>query len=601
MSDQVDEVKQKTDIVAIIGERVELKKAGRNYKALCPFHSEKTPSFMVSPELQMYKCFGCNEGGDAIAFLEKFEGMDFPEALKYLADRAGVKLAPFKGAGGSDKDRLYEVNSLASRFYNYVLTSHSLGKPGLDYLTKERGISLETIDKFQLGFSPETPGALSKYLINKKKFTLSEVERAGLVTGGGGRVYDRLRGRIIFPLFDHRGNVVGFAGRILPWTKTDLAKYVNTPETPIYHKGNVLYGLNLVRDEIKKTGYGVVVEGELDMISSWQAGVRNIVAIKGSALTVDQIRLLSRFTKKVILALDTDFAGDTAARRGIGIAQKAGFEIKVAKLGEFKDPDEAARKNVEAYKASLKNAVGVWDFIIDSVFFKSNANSGEGKGKISREVIPVLSSIEDKIVQAHYGQIVAKRLGVSVEVVFDEIVKFTSSEAREKPQVVNLAKKPEKGRRQLLEERLLGLIFQFNPKLALSLEVRELITTPITKRITEEYQKFSDSPIPYSPSAFTENLPKELVEGFAEIIFNIQDVPDDLAALEKEIELTKKELTILETRHKLEIFGVKIREYEDGKDSEKLKDAQLKFSELSQRLSSLERESKGGIILGNGR
>src|SRR3990167_5278760 len=309
MADQVDEVKQKIDIVSLIGEYVQLKKAGRNYRALCPFHSEKTPSFMVSPELQIYKCFGCGESGDAFSFLEKYEGMDFGEALRFLADRAGIKLVALRPGEQGEKERLYEINNLASRFYHYILVGHPAGKQAYNYLTRERGLKAGTIETFQVGFSPDVPGAIRKFLVEKKKFADRELEKAGLSVLGRAAI-DRFRGRITFPLLDHRGNIVGFAGRTMPGAKTELAKYINSPETPIYHKSRVLYGLNLAKTRIKEKKTAIVVEGELDMISSWQAGVENTVAIKGSAFTEEQLRLLTRFCQKVILALDTDFAGD---------------------------------------------------------------------------------------------------------------------------------------------------------------------------------------------------------------------------------------------------------------------------------------------------
>ena len=318
MADQIAEVKQKTDIVALIAEYLDIKKAGRNYKALCPFHGEKTPSFMISPELQIYKCFGCSEAGDCFAFLEKYEGMEFGEALKFLAERAGVKLEPLKGAGSGEKEKILEINRLTSRFYQYFLLGHKIGQLALNYLLQDRGLKLATVKEFGLGYAPENPIALTRFLITQKKYHPREIEMAGIGYPKGGLMIDRLLGRIIFPLADHRGNVVGFAGRILPWAKNqEMAKYINTPETPAYHKGSLLYALNLTRSEIKHQEEAVVVEGELDAISSWQAGIKNTVAIKGSAFTEDQVRLLSRFAKRATLALNTDFAGDAAAKKGV--------------------------------------------------------------------------------------------------------------------------------------------------------------------------------------------------------------------------------------------------------------------------------------------
>jgi len=241
MDDQVEEVKTKVDLVGLIGERIQLKKAGKNYKGLCPFHSEKTPSFMVSPDLQIYKCFGCNESGDAFSFLEKYEGMEFPEALKFLAQKVGVKLKPFGGGQKGFKERFYEINQLANKFYSYILLNHTIGKKALDYLLTDRGLKLNTIKTFSIGYSPDRPLAMKGFIIDKHKVQASELEKSGLVYSKGSQLFDRFRGRIVFPLYDHRDNICGFSGRLTPELEgRDLAKYINTPETPIYSKSKIL-------------------------------------------------------------------------------------------------------------------------------------------------------------------------------------------------------------------------------------------------------------------------------------------------------------------------------------------------------------------------
>jgi len=426
------------------------------------------------------------------------------------------------------------------------------------------------------------------------------LERLGLIISRDGRTFDRFRGRIIFPLSDHRGNIVGFAGRILPTASTELAKYINSPETPVYHKSNILYGLNFSKEDIKKEGSVVVVEGELDMISSWQAGIKNTVAIKGSALTEEQVRLLSRFTKRIVLALDSDLAGDAAARRGVVIAQNQGLEIGVAGMGEFKDPDEAARKNPGQYRRFLESAVGVWDFIVASVFSRGDAKSGEGKAKISREIVPILASIPDKIVQAHYIEVVAGKLGVPASAVSEEVQEVKEKKEEEKLEEIG-PQKEEKARKQLLEERLLTLAFQSDPKVLLEPKISRLISTPLAKRMVEEYEKFSSQGKAFSPSDFAEGLPKEMVEGFAEMVLkDTEGLTEDKEALGKELDLVVRELKILAVRHKLEELGAKIRQFEDAEQSDKLREAQKKFGELSLKLSQLE-ERGGGIILQEGK
>ncbi len=592
---QIEEVKSRTDMVSIIGERIELKKAGRNYKALCPFHGEKTPSFMVSPELQIFKCFGCGEAGDIFAFLEKYEGMEFAEAMKYLADRAGVKLQKFQGGASSEKERLMEVNRQAMRFYNYLLLEHPIGRKALGYLIENRGLTTATIKEFQLGYSPESSYSLKKYLIDKSKFTLTEIERAGIGIVRGQSLYDRFNGRIIFPLFDHRGNPIGFSGRILPWDKRETGKYINSPETPLYHKSNVLFGLNLTRSFIKKKKTAIVVEGELDLISSWQAGIKNVVAIKGSALTEEQVRLLSRFAQKFILALDSDMAGDAATRRGIKVASDMGVEIKVAEItGGYKDPDEAARGNIESYKKNLIGAKVIWDFLIDSVFARNNAETGSGKAKISKEIIPILSEISDNIVRAHYVNVVAKKLGVPLDAVTEEISKVEKGGVTH---AVPEEKREERTKREILEENFLKLAFTGNPKALLMNDVSKLVKLPLNVKLIEEYKKKPQGKT-FEISEFGKNLPKELFEGFSKMVLGEErNLDENAEELQKELELVKKELKILAVKEKLEILQSQIREMEDKGDKKKLLEAQNKFNRLAKIRSTYEKDEVSGIIL----
>jgi len=588
MADQIAEVKLKTDIVPLIGERIELKKAGRNFKALCPFHSEKTPSFMVSPELQIFKCFGCQISGDCFAFLEKYEGMEFGEALRYLAEKAGVKLEPIRGQAAGEKEKIYAINNLTSRFYQYFLHSHPVGKVALSYLLKERGLKPATIEEFSLGFAPDNPLALKKFLIDKKKFSPKEIENAGIGYPQGGYFLDRLRGRVIFPLFDHRGNVVGFAGRILPTDpKQDMAKYINTPETPAYHKGSLLYGLHLNKQNIKGKHTAIVVEGELDAISSWQAGIKNVVAIKGSALTEDQVRLLSRFARKAILCLDTDIAGDAAAKRGVMIAQDQGLEVKVAQLKGYKDPDDAARENPEALKEALIKAVGIWDFLIDSVFARFDKKSGEGKAKISREVVPILNLISDKIVQAYYVGEVAKRLEVSEEAVEEQVERKQEGQKVEEGPAFTEA--PEgKGRRELLEERLLSLGFRYDEALLQDKKLADLIKTPLALRIWEEYLAFRLKHKKFEISRFAKVVPEELFEGFAEMVLTEDFELDNPAEAPKEAGIVRRELEILAIKEKLIELEKEIKKSGKGAD---------KFNQLTEALHNLEETGSQGIIL----
>ncbi|OGJ41036.1 MAG: DNA primase, partial [Candidatus Pacebacteria bacterium RIFOXYC1_FULL_39_21] len=350
---QVQQVKDATDIVQLISERVKLVRSGSSYKGLCPFHSEKSPSFFVSEQIQRYRCFGCGETGDVYDFLQKYDGLTFAESLQHLADRAGIKLKDYQRTPEDDlRERLLEILHLTKEYYHYLLTEHKQGESARKYL-KERKINSASIELFQMGFAPSGWDGLIKYLHHKKKYSLDDLQQAGLIIrGGGGRFYDRFRGRIMFPLKDHRGRVVGFSGRLLD-AEPKEAKYINSPETLLYHKSRLLYGFKELLSEIQKQEAVIVVEGEFDVISSAQNHVNHIVAIKGSALTSEQVKLLARIVKKIILSLDADNAGVEATKRAIEVIGDTDIELRVIDLSTLeagqKDVDELARHDPQTW------------------------------------------------------------------------------------------------------------------------------------------------------------------------------------------------------------------------------------------------------------
>lgn len=553
-SNQIEEVKNKTDIVSLISEYIEVKKAGRNYKANCPFHGEKTPSFMITPELQMYKCFGCGRHGDCFTFIEEHEGMEFSEALRYLADKAGVTLTLVKNEEASEKEKIISVNKNALIFYEYVLNGHEQGKKVLEYLKKERGLEDETIKLFKLGYSPESYNALSDYLFKNKKLSKHDVDKSNLLVGSGS---DRFRGRVIFPLFDHRDNCIGFAGRVLPWGIKDTAKYINSPDTEAYHKSKVLYGLNLTKSDVRDSKFAIIVEGELDMISSYQVGIKNVIAIKGSALTEDQLRLISRFCQKIVLCLDSDFAGNEAAKRGAILAINMNFEVKVALLNDYKDPDDAARKDPEGYKRSIEESIDIWEFLINKIFDKYNVATGEGKSAISKEVVPLLRLISDNIVRSFYIESVARKMSVPIDAVTSEVNKVEAVHITSNSN--NSYQKLEKSRRQLLEEKLIINFIQNKKKFEEN--IISLISTDFNLKIIN-FLKNNNLP-----------LPKELEDGYGEMLLENSE--------EDDVDLVIKELKILDLKQKLDDLSSKIKI--DENDENLLK----KFSELSKKLSTL--------------
>lgn len=481
----VELIKSKIDIVEFLSEYIQVKKAGRNFKALCPFHSEKTPSFTISPERQTWHCFGaCAEGGDVVKFLEKWENIDFLEALKILAARVNVQLSRYTPTDeGRQREKLFEINHMASEFYSYILTSHALGKKAMDYL-KERKIKNETIKTFTLGYAPNSWDSLSKYLL-KKGYIKEDIHTAGLtVRTDSGRYYDRFRGRLMFALKDPRGNIVGFSGRKLPPQNDKEAKYVNTSDTPIYSKGNNLYGLNITRDSIKKSKEAIIVEGEFDLLASFQSGITNVVAIKGSALTDGQVTMLKRYAEILLLALDSDFAGNEAAKRGIEVAENAGLTVKVVHLPQGKDPADCATDAPHLWKKAVGDASAIYDFIIENAIKKYGKDDVSAKRKVADEVIPFLSKITNPIILSHYVKFFAKLLGVtdeSIEATIDQFI-------RKRPAKTVVPEEKHTGDRSvLLEEHILSLVLQSeNPKKSLeltfdSIDLSDFSQPPVAK------------------------------------------------------------------------------------------------------------------------
>ncbi|NCN06856.1 MAG: DNA primase [Candidatus Pacebacteria bacterium] len=421
---QIQEVKEASDIVDVIGSRISIQRSGTYFRGLCPFHGEKSPSFFVDERLQRYKCFGCGESGDAFTFLEKYEGMSFAEALQHLADKANITLESYKKSSDDElQEQLLEVLDLAKEYYHYLLTEHKTGEVAREYL-KNRHVNNESIKLFQLGYSLPGWDGLMTFLHKKKKYSLDLLEQAGLILKGkNGRYYDRFRGRVIFPLRDSRGRVVGFSGRVLEGTAKD-AKYINSPETLLYHKSKMLFGFSELFQHIRKAGSVIVVEGEFDVVTSQQAHVNNIVAIKGSALTEDHAKLLARVSDTVLLALDSDEAGVKATKKSIDVLKSTKVELRVLQVPEGKDPDELIRKDPKLWRETVKHSVTAYDFLISAAFIQFDATTPSGKRKIMEELAPVLSSVSHAVELEHYIKSVSEKLGVQQQTVKDDIQSY---------------------------------------------------------------------------------------------------------------------------------------------------------------------------------
>ena len=567
--DEVARIREKTDLIALISEFIPLKKTGRNFKANCPFHNEKTPSFVVSPERQIWHCFGCQKGGDVFTFLMEYENIEFPEALRILAKRAGIELreSDYRKGQTSEKEKIFEINSLSLKFYNYILNNHKAGTNALEYLLAKRKLNKGVLETFSLGFAPNTLSGLSDYLQNKKKYKAIDLISAGVSIQKNGKLLDFFKNRIIFPLFDHRGNVTGFSGRAL--NDIDMPKYINTKETLVYHKGSMFFGFNLSKEEIKKQQDAVIVEGEFDVISLFMAGIINTVAIKGTALTEEQVNLLSRFTPKITLCLDQDEAGFDATKRSLPLIEKKGLTTNVISLKDAKDPDEAVKKDPISFKVALRQSQNIYDFLI-SHYTEQNKEKGiEGKKQTIQNLLPLLSQISNEIIKEHYVKKLSKEIDSSIESIEKEINKI---QKKEEEKVID-PQKDKRSRRQVLEEYLLALIIQ-NPKQKKALEENKnafskyKFETPSIGKIIEALSEYFSKNENFDNNLFINYLDNSLLKSFDVCyLYPLPKFETD-QKWDEEIDKVTKELINLYVKERVKEISIEINAVED-KESEK--------------------------------
>jgi DNA primase len=493
----IDDLKRQADIVRVIQDYVQLKKKGANWMACCPFHKEKTPSFSVSPAKEIFYCFGCHKGGSVFTFVMEIERVAFPEAIKLVADKVGMPLPKMVDDGRfearrQEADQVIQLNAWAMEWWEQQLESSSEGRIAREYL-KEREITEETQKTFRLGYAPDTWDALSIYLRNKGA-SQDHIDRSGLVARNedNTRSWDRFRGRLMVPVLDVQGRPIAFGGRTL---KGEDAKYINSPETAAYIKGRNLFGLNLTRDEIRRQGFAILVEGFLDLIVPYQFGVRNVVASLGTALTADQVKLLSRFARKVVVNYDGDRAGVQAAKKAIEILLAEDLEVKVLVLPDNTDPDEYIRKfGVTEYQRQRAQAQPHIQFVIESALRDRNLHRPAEKAEAVEEVLPYLRAVNSRIQKREYFDMAMDALAIDRENV------NTSAWRRELWQMVRDNRKLPSTTVQALtrrseataaEQRLLGLLFadanlrhQVLPMLREE-DYEDLATAPLFKALLE--------------------------------------------------------------------------------------------------------------------
>ena len=510
-----EDIKRAADAVELIGQFVQLKKAGRNYVGLCPFHAEKAPSFTVSPERQTFHCFGCKKGGDIFTFWMEYHGATFPEALKDLGERYNVTIpegifSPAERQKAALRETLYKTNEKATAFFEETLGHSVKGKPGSNYLTK-RSISYETVSEFRLGYAPAQWDGLVKFL-RRQQWDQDLALKAGLIIPKkGGGYYDRFRGRLMFPIFDLRDRVVGFGGRVLD---DSLPKYLNTPETPIFHKGESPYGLNASFRAIRERQRVVIVEGYMDFLALRSRGLNEVVASLGTALTAEHIRRLKGYAREAIIVFDSDEAGKAAVVKSLPLFLNEGLSAKAVVLPNGHDPDSFVNsKGLNPFLELLDLAPAMFDFFLDQKLPQKETDV-ESKVRALKEVLPVLSSLQNEAQRALYARRLSEQLGIREEVVMSELGRVRKS-ASDKAAYRDL-----KGRlsaseveKSLSDLQVLNLLVHYPNGVSRLMECdcRVLLSNPVVREIVDTiFKKFVEE----GPSS-TESLMEALESGDA--------------------------------------------------------------------------------------
>jgi DNA primase len=469
-----EEIRSRLNIEDVIGEYVELKRAGRNLKALSPFATEKTPSFMVSPEKQIWHDFSSNRGGDVFSFVMEVEGVDFREALNLLARKAGIDMSLYQNSERSKelhrkKERLYQLLETAAKFYQYVLSKRSAAK---DYVYGKRQFNEEIVERFRLGYAPADGTSLLSFL-TQRGFSSQEIRDAGLLTQRRSGPSDMFRDRIMVPLSDGQGRVVGFTARLLA-DDPHAPKYINTPQTLLYDKGRQVFGLHLAKEAIREKDYVVIVEGNLDVIASHQAGEQAVVATAGTAMTADHLKQLSRLTPHIKLAFDSDKAGVAATERAIVLAQEVGIELAVITLSEgVKDPDELVHKDLQEWQSVIQHATYAVDWLINRYKAEVDLTSAEGKRIFTTKALTIVQRLHDPVEQEHYMQLIAKSIDISLDALNRKLKSAKEAPRKEYKEVHAPTHTPAEDDREREDEDNLLAIALFFPK------IRDIITSQL--------------------------------------------------------------------------------------------------------------------------
>ena len=625
---EIEELKSHTDIYSVVSGYVKLKKSGKSYSGLCPFHKEKTPSFSVDQTKQLYHCFGCGEGGDIISFVEKIENMDFIESVEFLANKVGYKLKYNQSGGlresGKVRNRLYEINELAKKYYQFILFNSKVGRMPLDYL-KKRGFTEKTIQEFEVGYSMDLWDNFTNFII-KRKFKPGEVAGSGLAiesTRKKGAVYDRFRGRIMFPIEDIIGKPIGFGGRIITEksnTARQSAKYINTPETKIFSKSKNIYHIYQAKNFIVDMDEVLIVEGYTDVMALYQSGIKNVVASLGTALTSDQIKILGRFTKNIVLVFDSDQAGMNASLKGmerlreynerLDLYFESNLNIRVAILEKNYDPAEfILKKGKQLFTEKIRDAQNIIDFTIEVILDRYNTRDLSGKLKASDSLINFISTLSSSIIQEECIKKVAQKLNLKENLLLEEMRKKEMAQGSD----------PKNYWTSIEEDKNNGKREKVTPLKKVEIEALKLIINGLGKKFDEllglspQYFRFEDTrelfsilkeeikqsgegnkkvnfPIKISSGALENTEVRKLYNFilFSELHYSDDEI--DPASLEILNNLKKIHLS-----EEIEYVRKKMLEYEDakrGSNDEDVSKLDRKHDSLYQRLIKLEQEKQ---------
>lgn len=580
MSSEIEEIKSRLNIVEVISSYIKLEKAGANFRACCPFHSEKSPSFFVSPSRQIWHCFGCGEGGDIFQFVMKIEGVEFLDALKILAQKAGVQLEhkteSYKKLK-SERQVIYEICNLSSLFFQTQLRKSKKGEGVLKYLY-DRKITDDSITDFKIGYAPDLWNSLSDFLVSRGH-KREDVEKAGLAVKREGKdSIDRFRSRIMFPIFDINSQIVGFTGRIFN-KKDEVAKYLNTPNTLVYDKSRIIYGLDKAKIDIRREDRCVLVEGNVDCIMSHQAGIKNAVAVSGTALTNTHLNILKRYSNNLSLAFDMDMAGNKATKRSVDLAQKTGFNIKVVEMPRGKDPaDVISEGGKESWEKLIKDSKPIMQFYFDIALEGKDLALVEDKKEVLNILLPEIKIIENKIEQAHWIEELSSNLKAREEDIREELGKVESGLEHKQ---MEEDKKDEyfetKNRKDLLQEQILSLIL-INPS-----RIKEIRIDDFGGRYKRVLEKIKND-----PSISSDDLIKSFdagVKDFLGCIFLKSDLIRDMEIdVEKELKLCLSQLERLEIKAKLDEISLDLKNAERENNSEEVKKLTEEFNLLTKKL-----------------